>query len=145
MKHELKKHALLLAQALIRPDEVRSRYAATSPDECEMPPENAEVQASLAVSDLLDQALVGFDVRFEAPATLAAAAQFAADKHAEDAAEMSGFWSGEKPSEDHKQSDINRNTEYFDAHAQAAERFSAAIAEALKRYAADIKHAEDIQ
>jgi hypothetical protein len=144
MKHELKKHALLLAQALISPDDVRSRYAATSPDECEMPPENAEVQASLAVSDLLDQALVGMDVRWEAPATLAAAAQFAADKHGDDAGEQYEYWRKETPSEDYSAEDIEHNREYFEAHSLAAQRLSNAIAEALKRYAADISHAESL-
>ena len=141
MKHELKKHALLLAQALIRPDEVSSRYAATSPDECEMPPENAEVQASLAVGDLLDQALVGMDVRWQAPLTLCAAAQFAADKHGDDTAELFDYYrKGIHP--DKEQAKTTRD--FYEAHTLAARVLSAALHDAMMRYSADIKHAESL-
>jgi hypothetical protein len=144
MKHELKKHALLLAQAIVYPDDVRSRYEATSKDECEMPPETAESQASLAVSDLLDQAMCGMDVRWEAPLTLCAAAQFAADKHGDDAGEQFDYWRKEKPSTDYSAEDIAHNEAYFEAHSAAAERLSKALADAMVRYSADIKHAESL-
>lgn len=144
MHHELNLPSFLLTQALINPHAVKAAAERANPDDCEAPPSNAEVQASLAVGDLLALASCGMDVRWKAPLTLCAAAQHAADLHGDDTAEMSGFWSGEKPSEDHKQSDINRNTEYFDAHATAAERFSAALHDAMMRYSADIKHAESL-
>lgn len=143
MKHELKRQALLLAQALIRPDEVSSRYAATNPDECEMPPETAEQQASLAVNDLLDQALVGFDVRWKAPLTLCAAAQFAADKHGDDAAELFDYWRREKRwDEDHSPEQAKRSREYYEAHTLAVRNLSAALHDAMVRYSAAIDHAE---
>lgn len=144
MKHELKMQALLLAQALINPHGIKAAAERHNPDDCYAPPANAEAQASLAVSDLLDQALVGMDVRWEAPATLAAAAQFAADKHGDDAGEQYEYWRKETPSEDYSAEDIEHNREYFEAHSLAAQRLSNAIAEALKRYAADISHAESL-
>jgi hypothetical protein len=141
MKHELKMQALLLAQAIINPDDVRSRYDATSKDECEMPPETAETQASLAVSDLLELGLCGMDVRWQAPLTLCAAAQFAADLHADNTAELFDFYrKGNHP--DKEQAKITRD--FYEAHSLAAQVLSNAINEAMKRYSADIKHAESL-
>jgi hypothetical protein len=141
MKHELKMQALLLAQAIINPHAVKEAAARHNPDECYAPPANAEVQASLAVSDLLDQAMCGMDVRWEAPLTLCAAAQFAADKHGDDVSELADFYRKEI----HPDKEQASNTRaFYEAHAEAAERLSKALAVAMAQYSADIKHAESL-
>jgi hypothetical protein len=141
MKHELKMQALLLAQAIINPDAVKATADSANPDEGYAPPSNAEVQASLAVNDLLDLALCGMDIRWQAPLTLCAAAQFAADKHADDTAELFDFYrKGNHP--DKEQAKITRD--YYEKHSLAARILSYAIHEAMKRYSADIKHAESL-
>lgn len=145
MKHELKMQALLLAQAIVNPHAVKETAERHNPDDCYAPPTNAEVQASLAVSDLLDQAMVGFDVRWQAPLTLAAAAQFAVDMHGDDTAETFDYWRRQKRwDEDHTQEQVEHSRAYYEAHTTAARNFSAALNEAMKHYAAAIKHAESL-
>ena len=141
MKHELKMQALLLAQAIIDPHAVKATAERHNPDEGYAPPSNAEVQASLAVGDLLDQALVGMDVRWQAPLTLCAAAQFAADKHGDDTAELFDYYrKGIHP--DKEQAKTTRD--FYEAHTLAARVLSAALHDAMMRYSADIKHAESL-
>ena len=141
MKHELKMQALLLAQAIIDPHAVKATAERHNPDECYAPPSNAEAQASLAVGDLLDQALVGMDVRWQAPLTLCAAAQFAADKHGDDTAELFDYYRKNI----HTDKEQAKNTrEYYEAHTLAARVLSAALHDAMMRYSADIKHAESL-
>ena len=145
MKHELKMQALLLAQAIIDPHAVKATAERHNPDEGYAPPSNAEVQASLAVSDLLDLALVGMDVRWQAPLTLCAAAQFASDKHGDDCAELFDYWRREKRwDEDHSPEQVKHSREYYEAHTLAARVLSAALHDAMMRYSADIKHAESL-
>lgn len=145
MKHELKMQSLLLAQALINPHGIKAAAERHNPDDCYAPPANAGAQASEAVSDLLDLALVGFDVRWEAPLTLCAAAQFAVDKHGDDAAELFDYWRREKRwDEDHSPEQAKRSREYYEAHTLAARNLSAALHDAMVRYSAAIKHAESL-
>lgn len=141
MKHELKMQALLLAQALINPHGIKSAAERHNPDDCYAPPANAGAQASEAVSDLLELALVGMDVRWEAPLTLCAAAQFAADKHGDDTAELSDYYR-KNIHPDKEQADVTRA--YYEAHTLAARNLSAALHDAMVRYSAAIKHAESL-
>jgi hypothetical protein len=144
MKFDTKKHALLLAQAIINPQAVKAAADRANPDDCEAPPCNAEMQASLAVGDLLHQGLCGMDVRWEAVSTLGAAAQHAADLHADDTADLFDYWRRKNPCKDYSAEDIARNRVYFETHSHAAQVFSAAMHDALKRYSADIKRAESL-
>ncbi len=145
MSHQKNLHSFLLMQALVRPDDVSSRYAACSKDECEMPPENAAAQASKAVSDLLDDVGAGIDVRWEAALSLAGAAIDTADYIAGDTGESADYWSREKPStSDYSAEDIHRNQQYFNRHAEAAERFVELLTRACAAYRADIEQIEKL-
>jgi hypothetical protein len=144
MSHKKNLHSFLLMQALVHPDDVSSRYDACSKDECEMPPENAAAQASKAVSDLLEHAGAGIDVRWEAALSLAGAAIDTADYIADDTGESADFWRLEKPCYDYSAKDIHRNEQYFSRHAEAAERFVQLLTRACAAYRADIQQIEKL-